>query len=61
MDSDNIVPFLIGSLLTTLVALAVIVGAIETTKADTLESACGACEPKGKLCGEYVCTQHGWE
>ena len=61
MDSDDVAPFLIGSLLTALAALAIIVGAIEATKVDTLESACGACEPKGKLCGEYVCTQHGWE
>ena len=61
MDRDDTLPFLLGSLFTTLAALAIIAAAIAATKADTLESACGACEPKGKLCGEYVCTQHGWE
>lgn len=61
MDSDNIAPFVVGVILATLVSLTVILGAIEATKDDTLAGACGDCEPTGKLCGEYVCTQHGWE
>lgn len=61
MDRNDTIPFLLGSLFTALASAAIVVAAVAAAKADTLESACGACEQKGKLCGEYVCTQHGWE
>lgn len=61
MGRDDTVPFLLGSFFTALTAAAIVVAAVAAAKAETLESACGACEQKGKLCGEYVCTRHGWE
>ena len=60
-DSDSLLSFIVGLFIGLVVAFCVGSYARDTAITKTQIFACGTCQEKGKMCGEFVCTKDGWK
>lgn len=58
--TDSTVPFIIGLAVGFLITAITIISALDKTKEQTLNRACGSCDQRAETCGDFTCTKDGW-
>ena len=61
MKNDGLIMFLIGLFVGGFVITVWCIKEIPVQRQIIIEGACGTCQERGKICGEYVCSQDGWK
>lgn len=57
----SLVTFIIGMGIGAIALALFSFEAMTTQKIKIIENACGTCQDRGKICGEYVCSKDGWK
>jgi hypothetical protein len=60
-DEFSLPVFLIGLFVGGFVSAFWCITEIPVQRDVIIQNACGTCQERGKICGEYVCSQDGWK
>jgi hypothetical protein len=60
-EPDSLATFIIGLFIGAALVGLFCFDAVVTQNIKIIENACGTCQERGKICGEYVCSKDGWK